>query len=69
MGVHLQWESAVVGLIVLIAFHFLGVENISIRYYCRNVANVCLIQFCVILGFDFKFNMWKDHQRACWAHG
>ena len=44
-----------VGLIVLIIFHFLDLEYISKRYYCRNVGNVCLIQFCVILGLELKF--------------
>jgi hypothetical protein len=49
----------VVGLIVVIVFHFLDLEYISIRYYCRNVANCCLIQFWVMLGFELKFNSFE----------
>lgn len=34
-------------LIVLIVFHFLVLEYMTVKQYCRNAAHCCLLQFCV----------------------
>ncbi len=52
-------------LTVLILFHYLDLGYISIWYYCINVANCCLVQFCIMLGFEIKFDSFEMNMQTC----